>query len=184
MSSFSNPAIPPGRDKENAAAYVKSLMDLLGDRDPFAVQEEQLSMLEKEVAGLDDAILRRPEKPGKWSILQVIQHLADTELVYRYRMRLVLAQPGAEILGIDQDLWANELKYNEMELAEALEQIRVLRKANLKMLRSLSDEQMDRYGLHNERGPESVRKMLQMIAGHDLLHRNQIKRIKRAHGIE
>jgi hypothetical protein len=184
MSSSFNPAIPPGRDKENAAAYVKLVMDLLGDRDPFAVQEEQLSVLEKEIAGLDDAILRRPEKPGKWSILQVIQHLADSELVSRYRMRLVLAQPGAEILGYDQDLWANGLNYNQGELAEALELLRVLRTANLKMLRALSDEQMERYGLHNERGPESVRKMMRMLAGHDLLHRNQIKRIKRVHGIE
>ena len=38
--------------------------------------------------------------------------------------------------------------------------------------------------LHNERGPESVRKMIRMIAGHDLLHRNQIKRMKRAHAVE
>ncbi len=181
MPSGSNPA---SQAKENAAAYVKQLMDLLGDRDPFAVQEEQLAVLEKEIAGLDDAILRRPEKPGKWSILQVLQHLADSELVVRYRMRLALAQPGAQILGYDQDLWASGLKYNEADPAEALEFLGMLRKANLKMLRSLSDEQMERYGLHNERGPESVRKMMRMIAGHDLLHRNQIKRIKRAHGIE
>jgi uncharacterized damage-inducible protein DinB len=181
MSSSSNPA---SQAKENAAAYVKLVMDLLGDRDPFAVQEEQLSVLEKEIAGLDDAILRRPEKPGKWSILQVIQHLADSELICRYRMRLVLAQPGAKILGIDQDLWASGLEYNEADLADTLELLRVLRKANLKMLHALSDEQLEQHGLHNERGPESVRKMLQMIAGHDLLHRNQIKRIKRAHGIE
>jgi hypothetical protein len=52
------------------------------------------------------------------------------------------------------------------------------------MLRALNDEQMERYGLHNERGPESVRKMMQMIAGHDLLHHHQFKRIRRAHGIE
>jgi hypothetical protein len=181
MSSSSNPA---SQAKENAAAYVKLLMDLLGDRDPFAVQEEQLSVLEKEIAGLDDAVLRRPEKPGKWSILQVLQHLADSELVLRYRMRLVLAQPGAEILGYDQDLWANGLHYNEADLADTLGLLRVLRKANLKMLRALSDEQMERYGLHSERGPESVRKMMQMAAGHDLLHRNQIRRIKRVHGIE
>jgi hypothetical protein len=148
------------------------------------VQEEQLAVLEKEIAGLDDAVLRRPEKPGKWSILQVLQHLADSELVVRYRMRLALAQPGAQILGYDQDLWANGLHYNEADPAETLEFLGVLRKANLKMLRSLSDEQMERYGLHNERGPESVRKMVQMTAGHDLLHRNQVKRIKRAMGLE
>src|SRR5262245_10090276 len=109
MSSLSNPA---GQAKANAAAYVKQLMDLLGDRDPLAVQEQQLAALEKEIAGLGDAALRRPEKPGKWSIMQVLQHLADSELVYRYRMRLVLAQPGVEIFGVDQDLWAHGLNYN------------------------------------------------------------------------
>jgi hypothetical protein len=181
MLSASNPAI---QAKENAAAYIKLLMDLLGDRDPFAVQEEQLFALKKEIAGLDEAILRCPEKPGKWSILQVLQHLADAELVSRYRLRFILAQPGAEIIGYDQDLWADGLHYNEADLADTLELLRVLREANLKMLRSLNDEQMERYGLHNERGRESVRKMLRMAAGHDLLHRNQIKRIKRAHGIE
>lgn len=181
MSSSSNPA---SQAPQNAAAYVKLLMDLLGDRDPFTVQEELPAALEKEIAGLNEAILRRPEKPGKWSILQVLQHLVDSELVVRYRMRLALAQPGAQILGYDQDLWASGLNYNEADPAETLEFLGVLRKANLKMLRALSDEQMERYGLHNERGRESVRKMMQMASGHDLLHRNQIKRIKRAHGIE
>ena len=181
MSSLSNPA---DQARANAAAYIKQLMDLLGDRDPFAVQEEQLAVLEKEIAGLGDAALRRPEKPGKWSIMQVIQHLADSEMVYRYRMRLVLAQPGVEIFGVDQDLWAHGLNYNQGEVAEALELLRLLRAANIRMLRALNDEQMARHGIHNERGPESVRRMMQMIAGHDLLHRNQIKRIKRAQGME
>ncbi|MGH7601581.1 MAG: DinB family protein [bacterium] len=178
--SFSNPA---SQAKQNAVPYVKLLMDLLGDRDPFEVQSQQLTALQAELAGFDDATLRRPEKPGKWSIMQVVQHLADSELVSRYRMRLILAQPTPEIQGYDQDLWATELKYNEMDLNEALEQIRVLRSANLKMLRKLSEAEMERYGTHNERGPESVRKILQMIAGHDILHLNQIRRIKKAHGI-
>jgi hypothetical protein len=178
--SFSNPA---SQAKENAAQYIKSLMDLLGDRDPFEVQSQQFTRLQAELAGIDDATLRRPEKAGKWSIMQVVQHLADSELVCRYRMRMILAHPTPEIQGYDQDLWATELKYNEMDLSEALEQIRILRSANLKMLRGLSPAQMERIGNHSERGPESVRKILQMLAGHDILHLNQIKRIKRAHGI-
>jgi len=178
--NFSNPA---DQAKENAAAYVKLLMDLLGDRDPFEVQSQQLATLQAEIAGIDDAALRRPEKPGKWSIMQVIQHLADSEVVYRYRMRKILAQPTPEIQGYDQDLWATNLNYNEMDLREALEIIRVLRAANLKMLRGLNETQLERYGLHSERGPESIRKILQMIAAHDILHLNQIRRIKKAHGI-
>ncbi len=70
-----------------------------------------------------------------------------------------------------------------MDLNEALEQIRVLRSANLKMLRRLSEAEMERYGIHSERGPESIRKILQLTAGHDLLHLNQIRRIKKAHGV-
>jgi len=179
--NFSNPA---SQAKENAAAYVKLVMDLLGDRDPFEVQSQQLATLQAEIAGLDEAVLRRPEKPGKWSIMQVIQHLADTELVYRYRMKMILAQPTPEIQATDQDLWATNLNYNETDLNEALEIIRVLRSANLKMLRGLNETQLERYGMHSERGPESVRKVLQMLAGHDILHLNQIRRIKKAHGIE
>jgi hypothetical protein len=178
--NFSNPV---RQAKENAAAYVKSLMDLLGDRDPFEVQSQLLASLQAEIAGIDDVTLRRPEKPGKWSIMHVIQHLADTEVVYRYRMRMILAQPAPEIQGYDQDLWATNLNYNDMDLSEALEIIRVLRAANFKMLRGLNEAQLERYGVHNERGPESIRKILQMIAAHDILHLNQIRRIKKAHGI-
>jgi hypothetical protein len=178
--NFSNPA---SQAKANAAAYVKSLMDLLGDRDPFEVQSQLLTSLQAEITGIDDATLHRPEKPGKWSILQVVQHLADTELVYRYRIRMILAQPTPEIQGYDQDLWAVNLDYNEKDLSEALEIIRVLRAANLKMLRGLNATQMERLGIHSERGPESVRKILLMTAAHDILHLNQIRRIKKAHGI-
>jgi len=180
MASFSNPA---SQARDNAAAYVKLLMDLLGDRDPFEVQSQQFAALQAEIAGIDDATLRRPEQPGKWSILQVIQHLADSEVVSRYRMRMILAQPTPDIQGYDQDLWATHLNYHEMDLREALEIIRVLRAANLKMLRGLNKTQLERSGMHSERGPESVRKILQMVAAHDILHLNQIRRIKKAHGL-
>ena len=169
--------------RANAAAYVKLVMDLLGDQDPFEVQSEQTGWLAAAVAGIDDASLRRPEKSGKWSIMQVVQHLADSELVYGYRMRIVVAHPTPEIQATDQDLWAVRLKYNEVNLSDALEQHRVLRAGNLRFLRSLSDEDLACEGLHSERGPESVRKILQMVAGHDILHRNQIMRIKRAIGL-
>lgn len=175
---------PMNQAQESAEAYVRKVMEVLGERDPLEVQQEQLIWLEKETAGLDDAALRRPEKPGKWSIMEVVQHLADSELVVGFRMRMALTQLMSELQATDQEAWARELKYNEMNLAEALDQLRVLRAANLRLLRSLSEEQMERSGMHSERGPESVRKIMQLYAGHDLLHRDQIKRIKRAVGLE
>jgi hypothetical protein len=175
--SFSNPA---SQAKGAASEYIKALLTLLGDRNPFEVQENLLSALEAAVKGLDDAALRKPEKPGKWSILQVIQHLADTELVSGYRIRMILAHDQPPIPAYDQDFWANALKYNEVKVEDAIEQIRTLRKANLRLLRSLTPAQMQRYGLHEERGRESIERILKMTAGHDLVHLRQIERIKQA----
>ncbi len=182
MSSiFSNPA---GAAKEAAAQYVQALMDLLGNRDPFKVQSELYDALVSEVTGLDDVLLRRQEAPGKWSIIQVVQHLADSELVYGYRIRMVLTQDRPAIQGYDQDQWANVLEYNDVSLRDALEQLRVLRGLNLNLVRSLRKEQLAREGVHSERGPESIWKLTQMMAAHDLLHRNQIQRIKKTIGLE
>ena len=178
--SLGNPA---GMARENAGAYVRDLLGLLGDRDPFAVQEELVAALAELIAGLGAAALRRPEAPGKWSILEVLAHLADTELVYRYRMRRAVAEPEGAIEGYDQDAWARELRYRDADADEMLVLISALRQANLRWLRGLADEELDRAGVHSERGPEKVRKMVSLIAGHDLVHRRQIARIRRALGL-
>jgi uncharacterized damage-inducible protein DinB len=177
MSEFSNLA---GRSRAEADAYVASLLALLADRDPLAVLEELPGALAEATRGLDEAALRRPEAPGKWSIMQVVQHLADSDLVSGYRLRLTIAQPGSPIQGYDQDLWVRELRYDEASLADALEQLTALRRANLRLLRSLDAAGLARSGVHSERGPESVDKLMRLIAGHDLVHRRQIERIRRA----
>ncbi|MGH7491372.1 MAG: DinB family protein [bacterium] len=177
MSVFTNPA---GSAKGAAEAYVKGLLELLGDRDPVQVLGAQVAAVQQEVAGWRDEALRRPEKPGKWSILQVLQHLADSDLVSGFRMRMILAHDSPEIQGYDQDAWATRLKYNEVDPADALDQLRVLRNNNLKLIHALNDKQWERAGMHSERGPESIRKIVQMMAGHDILHLNQIRRIKQA----
>ena len=177
--TFSNPA---SLAKETAGEYTRELLELLGDREPLAVQDELVAAVERAVSGLDEATLRTKEAPGKWSVLEVVQHLADTELVYGYRMRMIVAHPTPAIEGYDQDAWARELRYNDVPLADALAQLRTLRAANLSFLRGLTDEQLDRVGIHSERGPESVRHIARLIAAHDLLHLRQIERIKGAIG--
>ena len=174
-ADFTNPA---STATEEAQRYIDDLLQLLGDRDPFEVQRELVERLRELVAGLDESQLRQPEGPGQWSILEVVWHLADTEVVYRYRMRMSVAQPGSAIPAYDQDLWAAGLRYNDGNLESVLKEIEALRAANLAWLADLSDEEMDRAGVHEERGTESVRRIVQLLAAHDLVHRNQIRRIK------
>jgi hypothetical protein len=136
--------------------------------------------VEQSVAGLDETRLRRPEAPGKWSVIEVVQHLADTELVCGYRIRMILSHLTPDIQGFDQDRWANELEYGKRRLADALSEFRSLRESTIRLLRSLGPEKLARYGYHSERGQESVLQMTKLYAAHDLVHLKQIERIKQA----
>ena len=157
--------------------YAESLYGLLGSRDALEVQEELLSWLAARTAGLDEATLRRPEAPGKWSVIEVVQHLADTELAYGYRIRMILTHEQWPMELFDREGWARELHYADASLAGALDQLRALRAANLRLYRSLSAAQLARVGIHAERGPESVATCIRLLAGHDLAHRRQVDRI-------
>lgn len=168
--------------EEKAGEYVTALLDVLDDRDPLTVQSKQPAALREAVKGLDESQLRTPEAPGKWAVLDVLGHLADTELVYRYRMRQIVAEPGSELPGYDQDAWADGLRYTDAEVEDVLREFEALRSAHLRWIRQLSDEELDREGVHGGRGPESVRHMVRLIAAHDLVHRRQIQRI-RASGV-
>jgi DinB family protein len=171
--TFANPA---GAAAAAAATYVRALLDLLGDQDPLEIAARQLAWLERRTTGLDDAMLRRPEAPGKWSAMEVIQHLADTEVVLAWRTRQILTVDQPLIQGYDQDAWARTLGYATMPLDVTLAQLRGVRAANLRLWRSLTAAEGARVGLHSERGPESLDLLIRLMGAHDLVHRRQIDR--------
>ena len=175
MSQFTNPS---GRAPEAAAAYVKSVIALVGDRDPIDVLAETPERLETLTLPLSDEKRRRPEAPGKWSVHDVVQHLTDAETAFLWRTRLICAEEGDPVLqGYDQDRWAARLRYQEGQFEDVLEELVVMRRRNLRLLRSLTAADLARAGQHVERGRESLGLMLPLMAGHDLVHRRQIERI-------
>ena len=174
MSVFTNPA---SRSAEQAAAYTAAVMDLLGARNPVEALQNTVSALEQIRRGLSTEQITQPEAPGKWSIRHVLQHLADSELVWGYRLRMVLAHDRPPLTGYDQDLWAERL---EADADQAMDDFGLLRRANLRLLARASDEDLKRVGVHAERGAESVEHMIRLYAGHDLLHLEQLARIRRA----
>ncbi len=172
--TFSNPA----REAVAAApAYVRALLDLLGPREPLDVLPELLPWLDARLAGIPEERLRQPEAPGKWSVVEILQHLADVEMIYGIRGRMVLAEDRPAIQGFDQDQWAQRLRYADSRSSLALPQLRGLRIANLELWRRLTPADLAREGLHSERGPESMEHMLRLMAAHDLVHRRQIERV-------
>jgi DinB superfamily len=177
MSVFTNSSSGAA---EQAAAYVSAILGLLGSQDPMSVLRETPAALGRAVAGMPAAQLPQREKPGKWSIAHVLQHLADSEVVWSWRMRLILAQDRPMIIGYDQDQWADNLHYGEVDPFESLDTFSVLRRGNLRLLERASPEDLKRVGIHAERGEESVEHLRRLYAGHDLMHLQQIARVRRA----
>lgn len=164
----------PGSDQD---AYIAAVLSLLADRDPLEVLAATPGELRRLLEPVPEEALSRPEAPGKWSLLQVAAHLADSEVAYAWRLRLILAQDRPPLTGYDQDAWAERLGYAEANLAECLALFETLRASNLRLLRRLDPEDWERVAVHAERGEESVRHMAKLYAGHDLLHLRQIDRI-------
>jgi hypothetical protein len=177
MSVFTNPS---AGSAEHGRAYTKAILELLGDRQPIPVLEQTLPLLRKALAGLAPADEGKREAPGKWSVRHVMQHLVDSELVWSWRLRLVLAQDRPTLTGYDQDLWAERLGYDETDVARALTEFSVVRNANLRLLHRATPQDLKRVGVHAERGDESVEHMMRLYAGHDILHIRQIERIRAA----
>lgn len=178
-SPFNNPVT---RAPEQANAYVRSILELLGDRDPLSVLSQLAQELKKSIGRISADELRRPEAPGKWSMHDVVAHLADSEVVFGWRLRMVIAQDRPTITGFDQDAWTARLAGAYPDARSAIQQIAVLREGHLALLGSLTPEQWEREGLHSERGPESVRLMSKLYAGHDLVHLRQLARIRKSLG--
>lgn len=172
--TFSNPA---GNAAASAPAYVQALLDVLGDRQPLDVLPQLVPWLEQRLSGISQQDLRRPEAPGKWSVVEVVQHLADSELVFGFRARMILSEDRPPLQGYDQDRWASLFRYREVSLESALAQLGVLRAANLALLRGLGPAELERVGIHSERGPESLGHLMKLMAAHDLVHRRQIERV-------
>lgn len=176
MSVFTNPA---SASAEHAQAYITAVLGLLGSADAQEVLRSTPEALRQATAGMSAAELATPEREGKWSVGQVLRHLADSDLVWGWRLRLVLAEERPVLAGYDQDAWADRLRYVEEDPTESLAEFAVLRRSNLRLLGRATPEERKRVGVHAERGEESVEHLMRLYAGHDLLHLRQVERIRK-----
>ena len=169
-------APPPRIELNDPEAYRRKLKGLLGDRKPLEVLAQTADTLALLVKQRPATTMRRRPFEGKWTPNEILGHLVDTELVYGYRLRAILCDDRPTIIGMDQEKWVAIQRHNDREPAELLDAFRFLRKLNLGIWQQLSSDQLKRFGLHNERGEESLGLMLEMEAGHDLSHIDQIRR--------
>ena len=164
---------------ETQEEYKARVLSYQAGADPLALQAAAPDMLASLVAGMSSSDLDWRPESEKWSAREIVAHLADDELVGAYRIRLILSAPGTPIEAFNQDVWARTGRYSSTDLAESLQLFRVLRHANLGLLRSLSPTEWEMSGVHAERGKESLREIAMYYAGHDINHFRQLESIRR-----
>ena len=162
---------------ETAQQYIQRITAHVEGKQPLAVQAATAKKLERIIKGLPTAKLRKRPAPDKWSVSEILAHLADSEIVIGFRMRLILGAPGAPIAAVDQDSWVTSGHYEKRDPRKSVEHFRVVREANLALLKSLTPQQWKLYGMHSERGQETIEHIVRMYAGHDRNHLQQIERI-------
>jgi hypothetical protein len=166
------PIVIPDATRE-PTAYVKALLDTLGDRDPLVVYADSPRRVRELCAGLDEASWTEPMAPGEWSANQVVGHLFDVDVVYGFRWRLALTEDTPTYPGYDEKRWSLLARPAPRRLLDAFEG---LREANLALLRSLGEPDLRRTAIHAEQGSEDLQRMIDKVAGHDLAHLNQLQR--------
>jgi len=162
---------------ETAQQYTQRILANAQGQDPIKVQSSTNKKIARLIKGVPTAKLRKRPAPDKWSVAEIVAHLADVEIVIGWRMRSVLGAPGTPVQAYDQNAWVVAGHYEKRDPRKSVELHRVVREANLALLKSLSPEQWKQYGQHAERGQESIELIVRMVAGHDINHLGQIERI-------
>ncbi len=144
----------------------------LGTQDPASVIEATPVQLRSLIANADPEQLTFQSAPGKWSIREILCHLADTEIAFGFRLRQAIAQEHHTIQPFDQDHWAK--LYHNFSAEEALDAFSAIRKWNLLFLQQIGPDSFRKPVTHPERGTMTVRTIMETMAGHDLNHLQQV----------
>src|SRR5574341_342826 len=166
----------PSQGKERA---VNPYAKFLGRRDPLAAATP--ARIVSLIRGLTPRQLARRPSPGKWSIQEIITHLADTDMVMACRARWSAFEEHPTLVPFGHEKLAAGRARERESLAETLERFRLLRRSQLRLVRHASPQVFRRTGFHPERGVISLRVQLETLAGHDLNHLAQIRRLAVRH---
>lgn len=158
--------------------YRSRVLAYLGDSDPIRVQRGTPKQLERRLEGVTRRELTRRPYADKWSIAEIVAHLADAELAMGWRLRNMLANPGVILTWWDQAKWAEDLGYARRDAKQSVATFAALRESNLRLLRTVPRARwVECYGVHEVRGRQTVDEFVTMEAAHDLNHLRQIDAI-------
>ncbi len=142
--------------------------------------------IRRAVAGMSRAQLLARPVPGRWSTLEVVCHLCDSEIIYADRIKRALAEDNPLLVRADEKAYAARLANHERDLEEELSLIELTRRQMARLLRPLSDEALRRpyrFRLEGREEPRVLEQLLESAIGHPPQHMPFIQEKRRALGL-
>lgn len=140
----------------------------------YAAQADELERLI--FAALAETIVRQPGE-NRWSILQIVCHLADAELLASVRIRRIITADRAKLWGYKQEVWADRLGYQHQKIETVIARFALLRRENAELLAGLPDSTWTQTGEHNEDGVLSLMQLIEGYLVHTSKHLGQIEKL-------
>lgn len=162
---------------ETPQEYSARILSLVGSEDALTILSTTPRRLREMIAGRTVEELSRKPGPSKWSVVEILAHLADTELVGGWRFRSVLASDGVPLQAYDQNTWAETFRYEDADPFESCEAFAATRTRLLWLLKRVDKALYANHGMHAERGRESIEHLIRLYAGHDVNHLAQVERL-------
>jgi uncharacterized damage-inducible protein DinB len=156
------------------APYYGRYVDRVPDGSIVETLRHQLADTLALVAGLPEPKARHRYAPGKWSVKEVLGHVADCERVFAYRALRIGRGDTTPLAGFDQDAYAAVAPYDERPLASIVAELQAVRAATLALLEGFDEAAWGRRGTAND-VPVSVRAIAWIIAGHERHHREVLR---------
>lgn len=161
-------------DPSEYAEYYHRYISLVPDGDIVVLLEGQIADTVALIGGLSEESAGRPYAPGKWSVKQVVGHLADSERVFAYRAMRIARGDRTFLPGFEQDDYVREGGFDDRPLQDLLEEFQAVRRATVALVGSLTAEAAARTGMANNFGV-SVRALAWIAAGHERHHQGLIR---------
>ena len=142
-------------------------------KDPLAMLEGHPRLISELAQEIGEAGLEKSYAAGKWSGRFILAHLADCEVAFGFRWRQVANSAGGVLQPFDQDAWARN--YAKLEAKWALGAFITARLWNLEFLKTLPTEAFANSAMHPERGELTLQNLIEITAGHDVNHMEQLE---------
>jgi uncharacterized damage-inducible protein DinB len=132
------------------------------------------------IRGANPDQLRARPVPGKWSLMEVVLHVLDSDLAAGHRFRRIVAEESPLLIAYDETLFAARLSYHDMEPGEVVALFELHRRFTARWLRTVPHESFERAGIHNQRGKVTLAQFVKIYIDHLTHHEAFVKDKRRA----